>query len=68
MHTFVGLKNIRYTMADDADITKLPLEDRLGHKVNEFRALLKSNILEMIGKFRAYVKMVFSSSRCGKRG
>lgn len=55
-------------MAEDADITKLPLEDRLGHKVNEFRALLKSNILEMMGKFRAYVKMVFSSSRCGKRG
>jgi len=23
-------------MADDADITKLPLEDRLGHKVNIF--------------------------------
>lgn len=53
-------------MVDDVDIIKFLFEDCLGYKVDKFCVLFKFNILEMIGKFRVYVKMVFLFFRCGK--
>lgn len=48
-------------MADDADITKLPLEDRLGHKVNNFAP--QNFELQYFGndkKYSAPAKIIFS--------
>lgn len=42
-HRFSYLKTVRKTMADDAEISKLPLEDRLVHKVKSFAPYFISN-------------------------
>lgn len=46
-------------MADDADITKLPLEDRLCHKVSHFAPWSFNNILEMTRKIQLMQKLYF---------
>lgn len=47
-------------MADDADITKLPLEDRLVHKVNSFAPWsLNFQYFGNGKKYSAHAKIIF---------